>query len=68
VVSCALTQKEILEDWSWIEKNLLATLSTFDDEDQVTEFVCCKVQSLVAYNRPSENPVAEGTKIKYCAL
>lgn len=54
-IACALTQKEILQDWDWIEKNLMKTLSNFDNEDQVTEFVKCKIESLVADSKPKSD-------------
>ncbi|CAG7719403.1 unnamed protein product [Allacma fusca] len=53
LVACSLTFKEITENWDWIEKNLMATLSSFDDEDQVTDFVKCKIESLVAQSQPT---------------
>ncbi len=62
-MACSLTQKEILEHWDWILKNLMGTLSNFDDEDQVTEFVRCKIESLVAHAQPKE-PLFEGMYLK----
>ena len=47
-VSCALKKEEILKDWNWIETNLMPTLVSFDNEDDVTEFVRCKIESLIA--------------------
>ena len=63
MVACSLTQKEILEDWDWIGKNLMSTLYNFDDEDQVTEFVRCKIESLVAHSQPTD-PIFEGNFIR----
>jgi len=63
VVACSLTQKEILEDWDWIGKNLMSTLYNFDDEDQVTEFVRCKIESLVAHAQPADHFI-EGNSLK----
>jgi hypothetical protein len=59
VVAVSVSHKEILGDWEWLRSNLLATLSNFDDEDQVTDFVKCKVESLVAHSNPT-NVVIEG--------
>lgn len=61
VIAYAMTYKEILEDWEWLNKNLLGTLFNFDHEDQITEFVRCKIESLVAHSQPS-TPVIEGKK------
>jgi TBC1 domain family member 8/9 len=53
VIACSLTHTEIEENWSWLQKNLMDTLSTFDSEDDVTEFVCCKIHSLIANQTPN---------------
>ena len=48
VVAVALTQTEINFDWGWILDHLCGTLSGFDKEVDVTEFVICKVESMLA--------------------
>lgn len=48
-ISCALTESDILKDWEWLENNL--NLKIFENEEDVTEFVCCKIKSLVATNK-----------------
>nr|CAD7263370.1 unnamed protein product [Timema shepardi] len=48
LISCSLTYSEIEKDWEWIERNLCETLNSFDSEEEVTEFVCCKIQSVIA--------------------
>ncbi|XP_077490901.1 TBC1 domain family member 8/9 [Amblyomma americanum] len=48
VVATSLSREEIFQNWTWIEENLLETLKSFDSEDEATEFVCCKIRSLVA--------------------
>ncbi|CAL8082933.1 unnamed protein product [Orchesella dallaii] len=58
LIAYAMTSKEIVEDWEWLNKNLLNTLFNFDHEDQITEFVRCKIESLVAHSQPS-TPVLE---------
>ncbi|XP_076450712.1 TBC1 domain family member 9-like isoform X2 [Babylonia areolata] len=47
-VSVANNKKEISRDWEWLEQNLLQTLAAFENEDDITEFVKCKVASLMA--------------------
>ncbi len=47
-VSCALKREEILRDWEWLENNVMPTLVSFDNEDDVTDFVRCKIESLLA--------------------
>ncbi|XP_034948646.1 TBC1 domain family member 9 [Chelonus insularis] len=52
VVACSLTHEEILQDWEWLHSNLMDTLKSFDTEEEITEFVCCKIQSIIANNVP----------------
>ncbi|XP_071477877.1 TBC1 domain family member 9-like [Diadema antillarum] len=47
-VATALHKKDILKNWEWIEQNLMQTLDHFEAEDDITEFVKCKIESLVA--------------------
>lgn len=35
------------------------TLQSFDTEEEVTEFVCCKVQSIIANNIP-DSQITDG--------
>lgn len=51
-VACSLTHEEILQDWEWLHSNLMDTLTSFDTEEEITEFVCCKIQSIIANNVP----------------
>lgn len=53
VVATSLSREEIFQNWAWIEQNLLETLKSFDSEDEATEFVCCKIRSLVAQREVS---------------
>lgn len=48
LIACSLTFSEIEKDWNWLQRNLADTLESFDSEDDVTEFVCCKIQSVIA--------------------
>ncbi|XP_073944241.1 TBC1 domain family member 8/9 isoform X2 [Choristoneura fumiferana] len=48
VISSALTEPEIRQDWQWLLDNVCPTLHSFDTEEEVTEFVCCKINSIIA--------------------
>ena len=50
MIACSLTHLEIVKDWEWLHENLLNTLKSFDTEEEITEFVCCKIQSIIANN------------------
>lgn len=48
VVACAMTRKEILDDWAWIFSHVCETLHSFDNEEDITNFVTCKIESVIA--------------------
>lgn len=48
VIATALTEHEIRQDWQWLFDNVCSILHSFDNEDEITEFVCCKINSLIA--------------------
>lgn len=37
-----------MEDWKWIEINLVPSLDSMDNELEITDFVRCKIESLLA--------------------
>lgn len=53
-----MTRQEILKDWEWLFKNVSDTLSTFDNEEDITEFVSCKIESIIAVRQDHQD--AEG--------
>uniref|UniRef100_T1JBL6 TBC1 domain family member 9 n=1 Tax=Strigamia maritima TaxID=126957 RepID=T1JBL6_STRMM len=52
LVACSLTKQEIMENWDWLETNIIYTLNEFNCETEATEFVRCKIESLIANNIP----------------
>lgn len=54
-----MTEADILKDWEWLENNL--NLKNFENEEDITDFVCCKIQSLVVTNI-SETPDEENSE------
>lgn len=58
-MACSLTHEEILQDWEWLHSNLMTTLTSFDSEEEITEFVCCKIQSIIANSIP-DSQFADG--------
>lgn len=49
-----MTRKEILDDWDWIFSNVCGTLHSFDNEEDITDFVICKVESVIATRQEVE--------------
>ncbi|VEN60967.1 unnamed protein product [Callosobruchus maculatus] len=48
MVACSMTRREILEDWEWLFNNVCGTLHSFDNENDITDFVMCKIESVIA--------------------
>ncbi|XP_070566267.1 TBC1 domain family member 9-like isoform X3 [Ptychodera flava] len=53
-VATSLHKRDILHHWEWLEQNVMQILGAFDDEDDATEFVKCKIESLIANTVKSE--------------
>lgn len=43
-----MTKQEIRADWEWLFNNVSDTLYSFDNEDDITDFVMCKIESVIA--------------------
>ncbi|XP_076068621.1 TBC1 domain family member 8/9 isoform X2 [Oratosquilla oratoria] len=50
LIGVSLKKEEIDENWQWLERNLMPVLATFEKDDDITDFVRCKIESLVANN------------------
>lgn len=48
VIASALTESEIKQNWQWLVDNICPTLHSFETEDEITDFVCCKINSIIA--------------------
>lgn len=48
MIATALTEQEIRQDWQWLFENVSPTLHSFDTEEEITEFVLCKINSIIA--------------------
>ncbi|OWF50762.1 TBC1 domain family member 9-like [Mizuhopecten yessoensis] len=47
-VAVANNKKEIHKDWEWLEQHLMETLGAFESNEDSTEFIRCKIESLLA--------------------
>lgn len=48
-VSVANNKAEIHKDWEWIEQNMMETLGSFENNEDATEFVKCKIESMFTH-------------------
>jgi hypothetical protein len=55
LVSECLTSQEALEDWYFLERELLPTLADFEEPSEATEFVNVKIESIIAAASSSSN-------------
>ncbi|XP_033638788.1 TBC1 domain family member 9-like isoform X1 [Asterias rubens] len=58
-VATAVHNKDINVHWEWLEQNLMETLGAFEAEEDITEFVKCKIESLVANLETAEESPKE---------
>lgn len=49
-IAASVSHSDILNNWSWLDKNLKPTLTRFDESREASEYVKCKIESLVAQN------------------
>lgn len=61
VIACSLTLPEIKKDWEWLQQNLNC-LEAFEKEDDVTTFVCGKIESMVATSGQNKELEDEDSK------
>lgn len=50
-----MTIQEIEKDWEWLSSNVCETLHSFDKEEDITEFVIKKIESVIATNQESQD-------------
>lgn len=62
LVACAMTRHEILKDWEWLFANVSYTLHSFENDEDITEFVTCKIESVIAANQEIDNVEDEDSK------
>lgn len=55
-IASALTLIEILKDWQWLADHLFRVVNEMENEEEVTNFTICKINSLITH---SAQPVAE---------
>lgn len=61
LISECLTSQEALNDWHFLERELLPTLADFENPDEATEFITVKVKSIIAVSSSTTSDL-EGVK------
>lgn len=49
-IAASVSHSDILNNWVWLDKQLKPTIACFDDTNEATNYVKCKIESLVAQN------------------
>ena len=49
-IAASVHHSDILNNWDWLDNHLKPTLACFDDPNEATSYVKCKIESLVAQN------------------
>ncbi|KAM6151753.1 TBC1 domain family member 8B [Rhynchocyon petersi] len=47
-IACGANREEITKHWDWLEQNIMNTLSVFDSNEDITNFVQGKIRGLIA--------------------
>nr|XP_027788295.1 TBC1 domain family member 8B [Marmota flaviventris] len=47
-IACGANREEITQHWDWLEQNIMKTLSVFDSNEDITNFVQGKIRGLIA--------------------
>uniref|UniRef100_G3UFK8 TBC1 domain family member 8B n=1 Tax=Loxodonta africana TaxID=9785 RepID=G3UFK8_LOXAF len=47
-IACGANREEITKHWDWLEENIMKTLSVFDSNEDITNFVQGKIRGLIA--------------------
>ncbi|XP_030570382.1 TBC1 domain family member 9 isoform X2 [Drosophila novamexicana] len=63
-IAIGITQDDIVKDWEWLQTNLFSVLNEMENEDEVTNFTICKIQSLYAQNNQDESGESPDFKVK----
>ncbi|XP_017026372.1 TBC1 domain family member 9 isoform X1 [Drosophila kikkawai] len=61
-IAIGITQDEIVKDWEWLQANLFKVLDEMENEDEVTNFTICKIQSL--YTQNNQDSTGESADVK----
>ncbi|KAH8365778.1 hypothetical protein KR093_004369, partial [Drosophila rubida] len=62
-IAIGLTQDEIVKDWEWLQANLFSVLNEMENEEEVTNFTICKIQSLYAQNNQDDSGESPDFKV-----
>ncbi|XP_076819069.1 TBC1 domain family member 9-like [Clavelina lepadiformis] len=68
-IATGTSKRDIFSKWEWLEQNLMKTLSSFESEDDATDFLLGKIESLVAtQGRPASNEGNNSKKFKEASI
>ncbi|XP_055603497.1 TBC1 domain family member 9 [Uranotaenia lowii] len=57
-IASDITLEAILKDWDWLSQNLFRVINEMETEEEITNFIICKIQSLLAHcSRTTEEMV-----------
>ncbi|KAH8339261.1 hypothetical protein KR074_009503, partial [Drosophila pseudoananassae] len=62
-IAIGITQDEIIKDWEWLKANLFKVLDEMENEDEVTNFTICKIQSLYTQNNQDDTGESADFKV-----
>ena len=60
MIAACMSGQEALDDWAWLEKELLTKVDNFESPGETTDFVSGKIASIVAINEVENIEANEG--------
>ncbi|XP_038630605.1 TBC1 domain family member 8B [Scyliorhinus canicula] len=64
-IACGANSEEINKHWEWLEQNVMAILSVFDSNEDITSFVQGKIRGLIAEESQSASMKEEDDPEKF---
>ncbi|XP_055625548.1 TBC1 domain family member 9 [Toxorhynchites rutilus septentrionalis] len=63
-IASDITLEAILKDWEWLSKNLFRVINEMETEEEITNFVICKIQSLLAHSSRTTEEMVDPTSFQ----
>lgn len=63
-IAIASTHEEIIKDWEWLSEHLFKVLNEMENEEEITNFTICKIESLYTHNTQNIDDSSKSSDFK----
>ena len=63
-IASDITHESILKDWEWLAKNIFKVINEMETDEEITNFIICKIQSLLAHSSRTTEEMADTASFK----